>query len=59
EIRVCGEPFDLSGEFPAFGGFDRGEPSPEGTLLCRAGWDALNRLGLPRAAAADDQWRIG
>ena len=56
---IYGEPFDLSGEFPTFGGFDRGEPSPEGARLCRVGWDALNRLGLPRVAAADDQWHIG
>jgi hypothetical protein len=56
---VYGEPFDLSGMFPAFGGFDRGEVSPEGARLCGAGWDALNRLGLPRVAAADDQWRMG
>ena len=56
---VYGEPLDLSGEFPAFGGFDRGEPSPDGKKLCDAGWNALNRLGLPRVAAADYQWRIG
>jgi hypothetical protein len=55
---VYGEPLDLSGEFPTFGGFDR-EPSSEGARLCRAGWDALNRLGIPRTAAADDEWRIG
>jgi hypothetical protein len=55
---VYGEPFDLSGEFPTFGGFDRGEPSPEGARLCKAGWNALTRLGPPRVAAADDQWRI-
>jgi hypothetical protein len=57
---VYGEPFDLSGEFAAFGGFDRREPpSPEGTQLCRAGWEALNRLGIPRTAAVDNEWRIG
>lgn len=56
---VYGEPFDFSGEFPTFGGFDRGDPSPVGSKLCRAGWDALNRLRLPSAAAADSQWRIG
>lgn len=50
---VYGEPFDLAEGFPAFGGFTRGEPSPEGTRLCRVGWDALNRLGLPRTVAAD------
>lgn len=55
---VCGEPYDLSGGFPTFGGF-QGELSPEGVRLCRAGWDALNRLGLPRVAASDDQWSIG
>ncbi len=56
---VYGEPFDLSGAFPTFGGFDRGERSPEGARLCRAGWDAVNQIGLPSVAAADDQWRIG
>lgn len=56
---VYGEPFGLSGGFPMFGGFERGEPSPEGVRLCRAGWEALQRLGLPRTATADFQWRIG
>jgi len=56
---VYGEPFDLSSGFPTFGGFDRGEPSPEETRPCKVGGDALNKVGLPRTASADDQWRIG
>lgn len=56
---VYGEPFDLSGDCPSFGGFDRGEPSPEGVRLCQAGLDALKRIGLPRVIAANDQWKIG
>lgn len=56
---VYGEPFDISSGFPTFGGFDRAQPSPEGARLCKEGWDALNRLGLPRTVSADGQWRIG
>jgi len=53
------EPFDFSSVLPTFGGVDRRELSPEGTRLCKVGWDALNRLGLPRTASVDDQWKIG
>ena len=56
---VYGEPFNLSGDFPSFGGFDKGEPSPEGVRLCQAGWDVLKRIGLPQEIAANDQWKIG
>jgi len=56
---VYGEPFDLSSGLPTFGGFDGGKPSPEGARLCKAGWDALNRLGFPNTVSADDQWTIG
>lgn len=56
---VYGEPFDLSGEVPWFGGFEKSEQSSEGKKFCRAGWDALNRLGIPRTEAADHQWHIG
>lgn len=56
---IYGEPFDLSSGFPAFGGFDGGEPSPEGVRLCKAGWDALSHLTPPRQASIDSQWRIG
>jgi len=48
---VYGEPFDFSEDLPILGGFDRGEPSPEGTKLCKAGWNALTRLGPPRESA--------
>ncbi len=54
---IYGEPLDFSGEFPTFGGFER-KISIEGGRLLRAGWDALNRLGIPRIAAVDDQWSI-
>lgn len=56
---VYGEPFDTSRGFPTFGDVVLGELPPEGLELCRRGWDAVNRLGLPRVASADDQWRIG
>jgi hypothetical protein len=56
---VYGEPFDSTGEIPWFGGCDKGEPSPEGIKLCRAGWEVLKQLKPPRTVAADGQWRIG
>jgi len=56
---VYGEPFDLSDGFPAFGGFDRTGRPPEGIRLCRAGWNSLCRLGIPRAMTTDDQRTIG
>ena len=56
---VYGEPFDRSSGPSTSGGFDRVQPSSEGAGLCKVGWNALNRLGLPRTASADDQWRIG
>lgn len=56
---VHGEPFELSGGIPTFGGFDQGEPSPIGARLCRVGWASLNRLGPPSVFASDDQWHIG
>ena len=59
---VHGEPFESSRGFPwlpTFGGFDQGEPSPEGKRLCQVGWASLKRLGPPGVFASDDQWRIG
>jgi hypothetical protein len=56
---VYGEPFDLSSGFPAFGGFDREDRSPEGVRLCKAGWAALSHLRPTRQASIDGQWRIG
>jgi hypothetical protein len=40
-------------------GFATGTPSAEVTALCNAGWKAIRRPGVPRVAAADDQWSIG
>lgn len=56
---VYGEPFDTSRGFPTFGDLGLGELPPEELDPCRRGWDAVNGLGLPRVASADDQWRIG
>jgi hypothetical protein len=56
---VYGEPFDFSEGFPTFGVLAQGDISAEGVILCKASMDAVKRLGLPREAAADDQWRIG
>jgi hypothetical protein len=57
---VYGEPIEYSElGSSAFGGFDANEQSPEAAKLCKSGWDAVQRLGLPRAAAADDRWCVG
>jgi len=56
---VYGEPFDFSGDFPWFGGFERDQIPPDAAALCRRGWDAAVELGLPREASADGKWSIG
>ncbi|HBI43905.1 MAG TPA: hypothetical protein DDY78_13800 [Planctomycetales bacterium] len=56
---VYGEPIEYSELGSAFGGFDAGEQSLEAAKLCKSGWDAVQRVGLPRVAAADDRWCIG
>lgn len=55
---VIGEPFDLSSDLPMFGGFT-GEQSPEAVELCKKGFRAACRLGLPRSISADGKWRFG
>jgi hypothetical protein len=53
---VYGEPVELD---LMFGGFETADQPPEAAKLCNAGWKAVQRAGLPRAAAADGQWCIG
>jgi hypothetical protein len=56
---VYGEPFHLSGRVPAFGDFAKGDLSAEGKVRCKAGWNIICRLGMPRVVAADSRWCIG
>jgi len=56
---VSGEPILFTEFGPLFGGFNAEDQSPEAAKLCRSGWEAVLRLGLPRSASADDQWCIG
>jgi hypothetical protein len=58
-VLVVGEPFDFSGDFPTFGGFDQGDLPAEATRLCHNGWIAACQLGIPRTVAANHQWRLG
>lgn len=45
--------------FSDFGGFGRKSLSKENEALCKRGWEAMLKLGMPRSAAADGQWAIG
>ena len=56
---VYGEPLKYADGSIEFGGFNHEETSVEGIELCKAGWDAVKRSGLPRTILADSQWRIG
>lgn len=56
---ICGEPIDLSDNYPQFGGFDQGDPPPETLARCRAGWEAINRLGTVRVASMNSRWILG
>ena len=56
---VYGEPLKYADGSIEFGGFNQEDTSVEGIELCKAGWDAIKRSGLPRTISADSQWRIG
>ena len=55
---VYGEPMDVSGQWPSFGGF-AAEPSSESQRLCATGWAAIVKNGIPNEASAESQWRLG
>lgn len=55
---VVGEPFDPSSDTAIFGGMGK-SVTPEVAQRCRNGMLAVSRLGIPRVAAADHQWRLG
>lgn len=56
---VIGEPFAMVDGIPQFGGFDQQDQSKEEILLCRNGWLAVSKLGMPRSLSADAKWTIG
>ncbi len=56
---IIGEPYSVNDGFPSFGGFDQEQQSEEDIMLCRNGWNAVLRLGVPRSASADGKWTIG
>jgi len=45
--------------FPQFGGFDQQNQSKKDILLCRNGWLAASKLGMPSCLSADGEWTIG
>jgi len=56
---VIGEPYSEYDGLPYFGGFKQQEQSKEDMMICRNGWLAAFKLGMPRSASADGKWTIG
>jgi hypothetical protein len=56
---IVGESYISCGDFSNFGEFDQERQSEEDIILCRTGWNAILKLGSPRSASANGEWRIG
>jgi hypothetical protein len=54
---VYGEPVKMTSGWPTFGVLSE-PPLTDGPGLCRAGFEAILKAGLPRDVAVDPQWRL-
>ena len=56
---IVGESYMNCGDVSHFGEFDQERQSEEDIILCRTGWNAILKLGSPRSASANGEWKIG
>jgi hypothetical protein len=57
DALVYGEPVRMTHGWPTFGVLSE-PPLTDGPGLCRAGFEAILKAGLPRELALDLQWRL-